>query len=75
MKLKLDLDKWWMRLLLLVVLVFVIVDILVEKHHVTVDAEFVPGFYAAVGFFGTIFIVVFSKAIGKWLVREEDYYG
>ncbi|MBS1263039.1 MAG: hypothetical protein MAG715_00206 [Methanonatronarchaeales archaeon] len=64
-----------MRLLLLTVAMLVGIDLLVTKHHVTVHAEEVPGFYAAVGFFGALLIVGFSKALARWVVREEDYYG
>ncbi len=55
----------------------VVADLLipVEPGH---DASWwvhIPGFFAALGFFGCVAIVYIAKALGKWwLQRKEDYY-
>lgn len=38
----------------------------------TIDAA--PGFFAAIGLFGVIFIVIISNKIGQVLQKKEDYY-
>lgn len=56
------------------------IEIFVPAHHAPGWKEYwfeeIPGFYAALGFFGCWLIVVVSKRLGKlWLQRPEDYYG
>ena len=42
--------------------------------HIHFEAESVFGFYALVGFFAFIGIVLSGKALRKILMRPEDYY-
>ncbi len=45
------------------------------KAHGHFEFEEIPAFYSILGFVACIFIVAFSKTLGKiWLEKKEDYY-
>lgn len=45
------------------------------EFHGHFEIEKIPAFYSILGFVACIFIVVFSKTLGKiWLEKKEDYY-
>lgn len=51
------------------------VPAIVDKHHAHTEAEHIPGFWAAFGFFGCLIIFVVSKTYGHLgISTREDYY-
>ena len=57
--------------------VSIIADLLIPLEHIQEGFwwEHIPGFFAALGFFGCVAIVYVAKALGKWwLQRKENYY-
>ena len=46
----------------------------IYHKHIHFGAENIFGFYALVGFFAFIGIVLSGKALRKFLMRSEDYY-
>ena len=64
--------KIMLGLIIIGVLLF-LADAAYHKH-IHFEAESVFGFYALVGFFAFIGIVLSGKALRKILMRPEDYY-
>ena len=64
--------KIMLGLIMIGVLLF-LADAVYHKH-IHFEAESVFGFYALVGFFAFIGIVLSGKALRKILMRSEDYY-
>ena len=58
-----------------VMLVLVLLaETLLDRHpHFDVDRAF--GFYAWFGFGACVAMVLFSKLVGRFLKRRDDYYG
>ncbi len=52
-----------------------IIDFFIPREHVVFWGETIPGFYIIYGFIGCVAIVLFSKFLGIFLKKEEDYYG
>ncbi len=51
-----------------------ILDLFIHKHaHYHLEGFF--GFYPLFGFLACGLIIIGSKLIGKFLCKEEDYYG
>jgi len=49
-------------------------ELLAHRHpHFGIDGWF--GFYGLLGFVGCAVMILFAKAMGYWVKREEDYYG
>ena len=64
--------KWWIGFAV-VLLLSLALEWLMEAHpHFGFDGYF--GFYAVFGFISCVAIVVFSKFLGKFLKRPEQYY-
>lgn len=64
-----------LRLWFYIVLVLLVLpDFFLHKHHLFSVVESWPGFYAMFGFLSCVGIILVSKALGFWLKREEDYY-
>lgn len=58
-----------------IVLVLLIVpDFFLHKHHLFSTVEAWPGFYALFGFVACVAIILISKLLGYVLKRKEDYY-
>lgn len=69
-----SLKKGFYGILLLSLIVGVFVDIMLkpESHFIW---DRLPFFHALYGFFGCIFIILGSKALGHyWLQKKENYY-
>lgn len=63
------------RLVLVVVIVLLIIDIFMPRHHAEFPWDDIPGFSAVYGLISCVVIIVVSKALGKiWLQKKEDYY-
>ncbi|MCK4738706.1 MAG: hypothetical protein KAT46_02040 [Deltaproteobacteria bacterium] len=61
--------------LYVLMVVFIIWDVLMERHHMIFPWDYVPGFSALYGFVSCVLIIVISKIIGKlWLQKKEGYY-
>ena len=45
-----------------------------EIRHAERSWEGFPGFYAAYGFVGCVFLVLVAKQMRRVLMRDEDYY-
>ena len=59
--------------LYLVCAILVLMDFPIHRHaEMGFDGSF--GFYAAYGFFGSVFLVLVAKQLRKVLKRPEDYY-
>jgi len=59
--------------LYLVCAVLVLLDFAIHRHaDMGFDGNY--GFYAAYGFFGSVFLVLVAKQMRKFLKRPEDYY-
>ena len=76
-------DKWWLdkpKNVRKIILGLIIIGVLlfladaVYHKHIHFKAENIFGFYALVGFFAFIGIVLSGKALRKILMRSEDYY-
>ncbi|MFT5392308.1 MAG: uncharacterized membrane protein YhaH (DUF805 family) [Gammaproteobacteria bacterium] len=53
--------------------VLVLLELVIHRHaDVGIDGWF--GFYAAYGFFGSVFLVMVAKQMRRVLKRPEDYY-
>ena len=52
----------------------VVVDFFIHKHAPFMWAAF-PVFFVVYGFLACYIIVYFSKLVGLWLKKREDYYG
>ena len=50
------------------------IDFFIHKHAPFEWASF-PVFFAIYGFIACYVIVYFSKLVGLWLKKKEDYYG
>lgn len=62
----------WIVFIVILVLT-VLADLVVEHHpHFWIDGTF--GFGAWYGFVSCVVLVFFSKALGKFLKRRDDYY-
>lgn len=47
----------------------------IHPHHIYFKWQGWKGFYALLGLFGGVFLMLFSKALGKFLLyRNEHYY-
>ncbi|GAB4171269.1 MAG: hypothetical protein Tsb0017_03250 [Geothermobacteraceae bacterium] len=57
-----------------VLVLLVLPDFFMHKHHLFYRVEGWPGFYALFGFVSCVVIILVSKALGFWLKRREDYY-
>lgn len=58
-----------------VLILLVLVDIGIPKHHPHFLGDLIPGFWAGFGLFSCILIILFSKWLGdKLLFRPDDYY-
>ena len=51
----------------------VILEVFIHRHG-DVGADNWFGFYAAYGFFGSVFLVMVAKQMRRLLKRPEDYY-
>jgi hypothetical protein len=58
----------------IVLVLLVLPDFFLHKHHLFSTVESWPGFYALFGFTSCVAIIVVSKILGNLLKREEDYY-
>ncbi|MFC2040355.1 hypothetical protein ACFLTW_04200 [Chloroflexota bacterium] len=46
-----------------------------EHGHGILSSLYFPGFYAVLGFVGSVIIILVSKFIGhNWLQKKEDFY-
>lgn len=66
------------RVALAILALLVVADAIpgvVDKEHAHTRAEHLPGFWAAFGFLGCVFLIVASKAFGHLgILKREDYY-
>ncbi len=63
------------RIFYAVLVIVVIADFLVERHHAAFPWDSVPGFSALYGFISCAVIIILSKIVGHaWLMKKEDYY-
>jgi hypothetical protein len=63
------------RLFYLGMILTVVADLLIPRHHVYFFWDALPGFSAVYGLFSCIVIIVFSKVLGhRGLMKREDYY-
>lgn len=58
----------------IVLVLLVLPDFFLHKHHLFFKVESWPGFYALFGFVACVAIILISKLLGFWLKRQEDYY-
>ena len=64
--------RWIFYAALVIVLV---ADFFVERHHVEFPWDAIPGFGALFGLVTSVLIIRVCKAIGyAWLMKKEDYY-
>ncbi len=55
--------------------VLVVMDLFIHRHHVYFFWDRVPGFSAVLGFVSCVLLIFAAGAFGKHLVRRgEDYY-
>lgn len=60
---------------LLVLVLLVLGDLAVPRHHPHFLGDKVPGFWSVFGFLSCAIIIIGSKWLGHaWLFRPEDYY-
>ena len=64
------------RLLYIILVVVVIADFLVNRHHAEYIWDKIPGWGAVYGFISCVLIIVVSKFFGHQggLMKREDYY-
>ncbi len=63
------------RLSYIALLMVVVADFLVHRHHVSFFWDGIPGFSALFGLVSCVLIIVISKAIGRvLLMKKESYY-
>ena len=64
------------RLLYIILVVVVISDFLVHRHHAEYIWDKIPGWGAVYGFISCVLIIVVSKFLGHQggLMKREDYY-
>ncbi len=60
-----------MKYLYIIAALLILADILAYSLHLTHE---IPGFSAAFGFVGCIILIYFSKFIGRFITKKEDYY-
>lgn len=60
--------------LYIVLVLLVLPDFFLHKHHYFSKVETWPGFYAFFGFISCVVIILVSKLLGYVLKRKEDYY-
>jgi len=65
------LDAKNMKYLYLIGALLIVVDISAYVLHITHE---IPAFSATFGFVGCIALIYFSKFIGKFITKKEDYY-
>ncbi len=58
-----------------VMVLTVIFDIALERHHLVFITDAIPGFWSAFGFIGCLVLIRVCKGLGHvWLMKDEDYY-
>jgi len=64
------------RLLYIILVLVVIADFLVNRHHAVFIWDKIPGWGAVYGFISCVLIIVVSKFFGHQggLMKREDYY-
>ncbi len=63
------------KLMYITMVILVLLDFVIPRHHIAFFWDRIPGFNAVYGFVSCILIIVVSKALGKWwLQKDEDYY-
>jgi hypothetical protein len=63
------------RITYAVMVVLVILDFLIHRHHEYFFWDKIPGFSSVYGLVSCVLIIVVSKFLGKWwLQKSEDYY-
>ncbi len=65
------LDERNMKILYIVAGIMFMADAVGYLSHWT---ESFPGFWAAFGFAGCVVLIYFSKFIGRFITKKEDYY-
>lgn len=45
-----------------------------HKFHLHFSFQEIPQFFALFGFLGCMLLILLAKALGFFIVREEDYY-
>jgi len=58
----------------LVLASLVVGDFFIPREHVEHFWEVIPGFHAVYGFIACVAIIVVSKFLMHWLMKQEDYY-
>lgn len=54
---------------------FIVYDVFMHRHHEHFFWDSIPGFYSALGFVSCLLIIGISKGIGiVWLQKKEHYY-
>ncbi len=64
----------WLWLIFIVILALTVIPDLVIHQHAVFGIEGSFGFYAWYGFITCVAMVAFSKILGIFLKRPEDYY-
>ena len=67
--------KWWIVILALLTLFSLIAEYSHDEDHGQSHwwNKF-PGFFILFGFLGCILLILFSKKLGKFLLKDEEYY-
>ncbi len=60
-----------MKYLYIIAALLILVDIVAYSLHLTHE---IPAFSAVFGFVGCIVLIYFSKFIGNFITKKEDYY-
>lgn len=58
-----------------IMLLAVIIDFFLDRHHPVFVTDNIPGFWSAFGFIGCLVLIRVCKGLGHvWLMKDEDYY-
>ena len=69
--------KLFWRLYFLVLIVSLVLDIvwlITDGFHYHFSFQYLPQFFAIFGLFGCMLLILIAKALGIFIVVDEDYY-